>query len=100
MPEAAVVEGVSKHFDAGRRVEALRDVDLTVQEAELVVLLGRSGAGKSTLLSLIGGLDPAAPGTLPVGGRHGSSLPGDRMDRLPQRTRGLSFQPPRPPPPP
>src|SRR5260370_15789188 len=92
MPEAAGVEGVSKHFDAGRRVEALRDVDLTVQEAELVVLLGRSGAGKSTLLSLIGGLDPADAGSIRVGGRDVSSLRGDEMDTVRQRTVGWAVQ--------
>jgi putative ABC transport system ATP-binding protein len=92
MPEAAVVERVSKHFNTGRRVEALVDVDLTVKEAELVVLLGRSGAGKSTLLSLIGGLDSPDAGTIRVGGREVSSLHGDEMDRFRQRTIGWAFQ--------
>jgi ABC-type lipoprotein export system ATPase subunit len=92
MPDAAVVERVSKHFNTGRRVEALVDVDLTVNEAELVVLLGRSGAGKSTLLSLIGGLDSPDAGTIRVGGREVSSLHGDEMDRFRQRTIGWAFQ--------
>lgn len=92
MPEAAAVERVSKHFDAGRRVEALIDVDLTVREAELVVLLGRSGAGKSTLLSLIGGLDQPDAGTIRVGGRDVHSLRGDEMDTFRQRTVGWAFQ--------
>src|SRR5260370_18744972 len=92
MPEAAVVEGVSKRSDAGGGVEALRDVDLTVQEAELVVLRGRSGAGKSTLLSLIGGLDRPDAGTIRVGGRDVRSLRGDEMDMFRQRTVGWAFQ--------
>jgi len=92
MPEAALVEQVSKHFNTGRRVDALRGVDLRVQESELVVLLGRSGAGKSTLLSLIGGLDAPDAGSVHVGGQDVPALHGAELDRFRQRTIGWAFQ--------
>ena len=92
MTEAAVVQRVAKHFDGGRRVEALRDVDLRVDEGELVVLLGRSGAGKTTLLSLIGGLDRPSAGSIMVGGSDVPSLHGAELDRFRQRTVGWAFQ--------
>lgn len=92
MPDAAVVDGVSKHFGSLRRVDALFDVGLRVGEAELVVLLGRSGAGKSTLLSLIGGLDRADAGTINVGGHDVGALHGADLDRFRQRTVGWAFQ--------
>src|SRR6185503_12678378 len=38
-------------------VHALRGVELTIEEGELLVLLGPSGSGKSTLLNVLGGLD-------------------------------------------
>ncbi len=44
-------------------VHALRGVDFTVDEGELVVLLGPSGSGKSTLLNVLGGLDRPSSGT-------------------------------------
>jgi putative ABC transport system ATP-binding protein len=89
---AAAVERVSKHFNSGRRVEALVDVNLAIEEGELVVLLGRSGAGKSTLLSLIGGLDTPDSGEIRVGGLDVGSLRGGELDRFRQRTIGWAFQ--------
>ena len=92
MAEAAVVQRVAKHFDGARRVDALRDVDLRVDEGEMVVLLGRSGAGKSTLLSLIGGLDRPSAGSIMVGGSDVPSLRGAELDQFRQRTVGWAFQ--------
>ena len=57
--------GLSKVYTMGEvEVQALRDVDLTLAEGELVVLLGPSGSGKSTLLNILGGLDTATSGTV------------------------------------
>lgn len=58
-------EGLTKVYETGDlRVEALRGVDLTLYEGELVVLLGPSGSGKSTLLNILGGLDLPTEGRL------------------------------------
>jgi putative ABC transport system ATP-binding protein len=54
------LKGISKHFGEGEtRVDALRDIGLTVSSGEVVGLLGPSGSGKSTLLNVIGAIiDP------------------------------------------
>ncbi|MFF7649440.1 ABC transporter ATP-binding protein [Streptomyces sp. NPDC007983] len=49
------------------RVEALRDVSLSVRPGETVALMGRNGAGKSTLLAALVGMREPAAGTLRVG---------------------------------
>lgn len=62
-PPVFEIRGLSKTYTMGEvEVQALRDVDLTLEEGQLVVLLGPSGSGKSTLLNILGGLDVATSG--------------------------------------
>ena len=68
---ALAVDGLAKRYGT---VEALRGVDLDVQEGELVGLLGPNGAGKSTLVKIACGLVRASEGTAEVcGARAGSA---------------------------
>jgi len=50
-------------------VIALQGLDLTVEDGELMAIIGNSGSGKSTLLNMIGGLDRPSAGTLLVDGK-------------------------------
>lgn len=52
----------------GQRIAVLENLDLTVQPAEFVALMGPSGSGKSTLLNLIAGIDQPTSGTIEIGG--------------------------------
>ena len=58
------VEGVHKAFD---KLQVLRGIDLTVNEHEVVCLIGASGSGKSTLLRCINLLEPIQAGRIFVG---------------------------------
>ncbi len=65
MASLITFENVGKIYKTGSvTYEALHDVNLTIDEGELVVILGPSGAGKSTLLNLLGGLDAATSGKI------------------------------------
>jgi D-xylose transport system ATP-binding protein len=61
------VTGASKRYGA---VEALRDVDITVDAGEVVALAGDNGAGKSTLIKAISGVAPADEATIAFQGRE------------------------------
>jgi NitT/TauT family transport system ATP-binding protein/sulfonate transport system ATP-binding protein len=78
------VAGVDKTFNASSGpVEALHDINLTIEKAELVCLLGASGCGKSTLLRIIAGLEQATRGSVWV---HGVEV------NRPGPDRGMVFQ--------
>ena len=70
MPVALAVHGLAKRYGS---VEALKGVDLVVDEGELVGLLGPNGAGKSTLVKIAVGLvRPSSGGAEVAGARAGS----------------------------
>jgi glutamate transport system ATP-binding protein len=60
------MSGVQKHFGP---LHVLRDIDLTVDRGEVVVVIGPSGSGKSTLCRTINRLEPIDGGTITFDGR-------------------------------
>mgnify|MGYP001824967018 CR=1 FL=1 len=67
---------VARRFaEGGSTLEVLSDVNLDVQPAERVAIVGASGSGKTTLLQILGGLDEPDDGEVFVGGEamHGGS---------------------------
>jgi multiple sugar transport system ATP-binding protein len=78
------LDGVAKRFKGG--VEAIRDVSLTVEPGEFMVLVGPSGCGKSTLLRMIAGLEEVSSGRVHIGDQ-------DVTTQLPQqRDAAMVFQ--------
>ncbi len=66
------------------QVEALRDINLAVEEGEFVSIVGPSGCGKSTLLSVIAGLEPPSGGTVTVDGEP-VTAPSPKIGYMPQK---------------
>ena len=75
------LEGVFKRFSD--EVTAVRDLSLTAEDGEFLVLLGPSGCGKTTILRLIAGLETATQGEILIGGR--------RVTDVPPRQRDIAF---------
>ena len=85
--------GLEKHFLMGNAtVYALRGVDLTVEQGELVAILGPSGSGKSTLLGLLGGLDTPSSGQVEIGGVDITHMTENRLADIRNRKIGFVFQ--------
>jgi multiple sugar transport system ATP-binding protein len=76
------LKNVSKIFrqKKGEDVHAVRDLNLTIADKELVVLLGPSGCGKTTVLRLIAGSEEASSGTISINGTATNDVPPQDRD--------------------
>jgi glutamate transport system ATP-binding protein len=82
-----VLEGVNKHFGP---LHVLKDINLTVDRGEVVVVIGPSGSGKSTLCRTINRLEPIDSGTVWVDGKP---LPAEGKELAQLRAQvGMVFQ--------
>ena len=87
------LENVSRVFQMGDvAVEALRDVSLDVDRAELLVMVGPSGSGKSTILNVIGGLDSPTAGSVWFGDRDLATFSPAELTQYRRDTVGFVFQ--------
>jgi putative ABC transport system ATP-binding protein len=89
---SAVIEldRVERTYPGG--VAALRGVSMSVDEGELVAIVGPSGSGKSTMLHLIGTLDRPSAGTVRIDGYDVATLSDRRLSALRARRIGFVFQ--------
>ncbi|WP_426721524.1 ABC transporter ATP-binding protein [Corynebacterium auriscanis] len=102
--EALKIDQVGQTFitEDGQQVEALRDINLTIPQGQIVTLVGPSGCGKSTLLKIAGGFFPPSRGSVSVVSAaesssnpdHGTVTSAERVIDGPSIDRGVVFQQP------
>ena len=80
---------IHKYFDS---LHVLRGVDLTIEDGEIVSIVGASGAGKTTLLQILGTLDKPSDGRLVIDGTDLSSLGSKALARFRNQHLGFIFQ--------
>ena len=87
------VRQVKKSYASGdETVEALRGVDISIEQGEFVTIMGQSGSGKSTLLSILGGLNHPSHGTVNMAGVDIYSLSGEKLADFRSQKLGFVFQ--------
>lgn len=80
MHKVLKLKNVGKKYQAKNgEVEALSNVNFSVEEGEFVSIIGPSGCGKSTLLSIIAGLEPKTSGEIMIEGNTGYMLQKDSL---------------------
>lgn len=91
-PPAVELRSVTKTYGDVIKTQAIRGVDLTVEEGEMTALIGPSGSGKSTLLNLIGLLDRPTEGSVLIAGEPTEALRDARLTALRGQSIGFVFQ--------
>lgn len=82
-------EGITKSFGT---LQVLKGINLTINEGEIVSIVGPSGAGKTTLLQIIGTLDSPDGGKLYINGTETGKLSEEKLAAFRNRHIGFVFQ--------
>ncbi len=89
------VKGLKKVYKTrfgGQAVEALKNVNFTVEEGEYVAIMGESGSGKTTLLNILAALDKPTSGTVLLEGRDFSRIKENEVASFRRDNLGFVFQ--------
>lgn len=93
MAELLRCENISKFYQEGEhQVQILKEVSFSMNQGELVAIVGSSGSGKSTLLHTLGGLDQASSGTVFIHGQSLQTLSSNALAKLRNEHLGFVYQ--------
>lgn len=76
----------------GNQVQALSNVNFSVEEGEYVAIMGESGSGKTTLLNILASLDKPTSGEVIIGGKRLTSLKESEITAFRRENLGFVFQ--------
>lgn len=76
----------------GNKVEALKDVNFSVEEGEYVAIMGESGSGKTTLLNILASIDKPTSGEILLNGKNTVSIKESELAKFRREHLGFVFQ--------
>jgi putative ABC transport system ATP-binding protein len=86
-------KGIHKTYDTGKvQVHALRGLDLTIKEGEMISIMGPSGCGKTTLLNCLSTIDDITEGTVEIEGTLVSQMKDNAKSDYRANNMGFIFQ--------
>jgi putative ABC transport system ATP-binding protein len=93
MDQKLICTNLSKTYHQGSiAVEALKELNLQIEDGAFVSICGPSGSGKTTLLNLIGGLDRPTSGEITLGGNRVDLMSQSELAELRLKRIGFIFQ--------
>jgi len=93
MDEVVRVANLTKVYSMGdQKVEALKDVSLTIESGDFAAIMGASGSGKSTFMNILGCLDTPTSGDYWLGGECVGGLSKDSLAEIRNKKIGFVFQ--------
>ena len=93
MAVALACEGLWKIYEMGdEKVQAVRGINLSINQGEMVAIMGPSGCGKTTLLNILSGIDDPSAGQVTVAGKPLFGISDDERTNLRGREMGFIFQ--------
>ena len=90
--EVSGVKKIYKGRRGGASVEALKNVNFTVEKGEYVAIMGESGSGKTTLLNILAALDKATEGTVILDGMNLTTIKDSAVAKFRRDNLGYVFQ--------
>jgi putative ABC transport system ATP-binding protein len=92
-PAIVSASKITRRYGEGdAAVDALRGIDLDVEQGKLTAVMGPSGSGKSTLMHILAGLDKPTEGTVTIAGEEIVSMGDNELTRLRRKHIGFVFQ--------
>lgn len=93
MQDIIKVENLCKTYDSGVvQVNALKDINITIEQGEFVAIMGHSGSGKSTLMNILGCLDRPTTGHYYLDGIDIADQTADELSEIRNKKIGFVFQ--------
>ncbi|MDH3359876.1 MAG: ABC transporter ATP-binding protein [Desulfobulbaceae bacterium] len=88
-----VAQGISKHYQTGaKKLEVLKDINLTLTSGKMAAIVGASGCGKTTLLHILGTLDRPSTGHLFFKDKDVFAEDNNKLAIFRNKTLGFVFQ--------